>query len=246
MDKTSVNTSETWNYSVHVTTSPKESAFSKYEVKDTLQDEITLAGNEEDSLTVTDAAGNDISERFTRRFDASSNTVTITALDAAADELYGTTIKMGIHVRLKDATAPVLKNPVENNAVFDNGGKTLTSNTVKTNIRFRVDTEVVNGTITPTQRDIPHGDDRKITYAPNPDYFLKSITVDGQAVTIEDYQDAYDFNDINQNHKIKVVYERIPKRSVGVTKVWKDGNLSLIHISEPTRRRGISYCVFCG
>ena len=36
----------------------------------------------------------------------------------------------------------------------------------------------------------------------------------------------------------------VPERG-GLLTGWKVQGLSLIHISEPTRRRGISYAVFC-
>ena len=50
---------------------------------------------------------------------------------------------------------------------------------------------------------------------------------------------------IDQEYPLFVLYNKsnIPGRPESIGTQTK--NLSLIHISEPTRRRGISYAVFC-
>ena len=79
---------------------------------------------------------------------------------------------------------------------------------------FKVETEVVNGEIDPSDLEIAAGEDRTINYIPNDGYELKSITVDDNPVDITQYPDNYTFANINGNHTIKVVYE--PKK-VGYT-----------------------------
>lgn len=71
---------------------------------------------------------------------------------------------------------------------------------------FQIITEVIHGTITDPITDIPIGEDREVTYAPDEGYHLESVTVDGVDADIEDYEDSYAFLDITENHAIKVVY----------------------------------------
>lgn len=71
---------------------------------------------------------------------------------------------------------------------------------------YRIQTEVVNGTITDSVTEIPIGDTREITYEPNEGYHLESITVDGETVDPEIYESSYVFADITGDHTIRVVY----------------------------------------
>ena len=76
---------------------------------------------------------------------------------------------------------------------------------------YRIDTEVINGDITPPIKEIVEGDTKTIIYTPNPGYVLKSVTVDGVEVDTNQYPSAYTFSNINQDHRIKVVYEKEEK-----------------------------------
>lgn len=71
---------------------------------------------------------------------------------------------------------------------------------------YTIATEVVHGTITETETNIPKGADREITYAPEEGYHLESITVDGSPVDIGTYGDLYSFRNITEDHIIQVVY----------------------------------------
>ncbi|MBR1524334.1 MAG: DUF11 domain-containing protein [Lachnospiraceae bacterium] len=74
----------------------------------------------------------------------------------------------------------------------------------------KVITEVVNGTITPSDEQVLFGSDKKIDYAPNEGYLLDSITIDDNdsPVDISRYKDSFSFSNIQEDHKIKVVYEK--------------------------------------
>ena len=73
---------------------------------------------------------------------------------------------------------------------------------------YDVTTEVVNGTISDPVYDIEAGGRVTISYQPNDKYRLKSITVDGVAVSTGTYASSYTFSNINANHHIRVEYER--------------------------------------
>lgn len=78
----------------------------------------------------------------------------------------------------------------------------------------KIDTEVVNGSISDSVKNIKIGENRKITYNPNKGYYLASILVDGREVSIKDYVSQYDFQNIKENHRIRVVYEKIPMLAI--------------------------------
>ena len=72
---------------------------------------------------------------------------------------------------------------------------------------YQITTSVSHGTITPKVTQIKVGEERTVSYAPDNGYYLKSVTVDGQAVDITAYPNSYTFRDISEDHNISVVYE---------------------------------------
>lgn len=75
---------------------------------------------------------------------------------------------------------------------------------------YDITTSIVHGRITPTEIDIPEGSNRVITYTPDLNYQVKSVTVDGESKNIKEYPASYPFEDIKANHDVKVVCELIP------------------------------------
>lgn len=95
--------------------------------------------------------------------------------------------------------------------------------------KYEVITEVVNGTISPNA-EVKKGENAKIEYAPNDGYKLKKVTVDGKVVT--DHPENYDFTNINDNHKIKVEYEAIPRPTI--TKSFDKANYKVGDVIKAT------------
>ena len=75
---------------------------------------------------------------------------------------------------------------------------------------WNIETEAVNGTITETEKGIPEGENRVITYVPDEGHRLVSLTVDGKPVDINEYPVSYPFKDIHEDHTIKAVFEKTP------------------------------------
>lgn len=76
---------------------------------------------------------------------------------------------------------------------------------------YKITTEVINGTIDPDITDIPEGNTEEIAYKANNGYALSYIEVDGKRLSetdLKDFVDVYEFTNIQQDHHIKVVYER--------------------------------------
>lgn len=69
-----------------------------------------------------------------------------------------------------------------------------------------IETEVKNGTITPTDECFAYGGNKTIEYCPEEGYLLDSVTVDGKEVDITKHSSSYVFEDVQDDHKISVVY----------------------------------------
>ncbi len=132
----------------------------------------------------------------------------------------GQTYTLNIHCKLNNKAL----NPFTNTATSFINKAELNTNEVKVTPKFKITTEVINGTITENQFNINAGQDRTISYAPNPGHMIQSITIDGTQVNWHNYKDSYLFSDIKANHHIKVVYTPIPDKEIEVTKIWKDRN----------------------
>lgn len=100
----------------------------------------------------------------------------------------------------------------------------VTTNTVTVTPQYKITTEVINGTITPSIFNIHGGSNETISYSPNPGYMIQSVTVDGVAQSITSFPDYYTFSNISADHHIKVVYEPIPNKTITITKIWNDRN----------------------
>lgn len=72
----------------------------------------------------------------------------------------------------------------------------------------KIMTEVVNGEITPPVENILFGTDKKIDYSPSEGYVLDSVTIDEEKTDIFQYKSSYTFTNIQDDHRIKVVYSK--------------------------------------
>ena len=71
----------------------------------------------------------------------------------------------------------------------------------------KITTSVTGGTITPSINNIENGQNKTITYSPNPGMQLDSIEVDGSSVSIGGTNATqYTFSGIMEDHTIKVTY----------------------------------------
>lgn len=70
-----------------------------------------------------------------------------------------------------------------------------------------ITTEVVHGTITPSMEKIKIGENKTITYTPEPKHILESIEIDGKKLNNPlDFMAEYEFQKVEKDHHIKVVY----------------------------------------
>lgn len=79
---------------------------------------------------------------------------------------------------------------------------------------YKITTTVENGTITENPI-VPERGSKKIEYSPNEGYEMGYVEVDGER--LENPGTEYTFNNVNEDHTIKVVYEKLPALQVDKT-----------------------------
>ena len=95
------------------------------------------------------------------------------------------------------------------------------------------------GTITPTTTFLKNGDKLRITYQPNPGYFIDSIIINGVLNT--DSITGYTFNNINQYQTVRVVFTPFSAPSKPRNVIATAGNKkAILNFSPPTNFGSIS------
>ena len=85
----------------------------------------------------------------------------------------------------------------------------INSNYTYVRFQHEIISSVVNGTITTSKSNIEATTTEIYSYSPkNSEYILQSVKVDGIEQNLEQYSSDYQFSNINDNHKIDVVYMR--------------------------------------
>lgn len=79
---------------------------------------------------------------------------------------------------------------------------------------YSVTSSVENGTITESALEIPQGESHTVTYSCEEGYRLKSLTVDGQEINIQEHPDSYTFSDMQSDHTIHAAFEEIPRYTI--------------------------------
>ena len=72
-----------------------------------------------------------------------------------------------------------------------------------------------SGKVTPETSEFYEGSNAEFTVTPDEGYYIKSVTVDGNAVKLTD--NKYTFNNITEEHTLAVKFEAIPKYKITVT-----------------------------
>ena len=178
--------------------------YSNFSFEDTLEAGLSYEGAEVYRIYGSNVS--DVTSQGTLAYDADTRKVTFSFPHSYLQggmTYAGETYELRIHTKLL-STAPVT---VKNKASTVICNTRLMTNEVSiTHHKWKITTEVVNGTITPDITNIPGGSEKTVSYAPDAGHYLESVTVDGTAVNIGDYPDSYTFSNIQADHTIKVVY----------------------------------------
>lgn len=79
---------------------------------------------------------------------------------------------------------------------------------------FSITCSAEHGTITESTAEALQGSDFIVTYAPEPDYELESILVDGQEIDVDTNMDTYQFSNVQEDHTIQVTFKEKPDIAV--------------------------------
>ena len=71
--------------------------------------------------------------------------------------------------------------------------------------KYQLITEVENGEID-SSCEVSHNEDKSISYIPKEGYHLEKIIVDGESIDIKNHETFYTFQNIKNNHTIKVIF----------------------------------------
>lgn len=81
-------------------------------------------------------------------------------------------------------------------------------------IVYNIEAKAQNGTVSESNAQVEPGGEYKMTYQPNKNYEVKSVTVDGKEVDIQKYPSEYTFTNVNEDHSISVEFSKIPKYKI--------------------------------
>ena len=204
VSKSSIYTDDSgFNYTLSWSTPVEASSF-KYgqiRIEDTLDSYLQKNGN----IVVQNDAGTDITSMFNVDFNSGTNRLTMSAKQPSNSIFYGGSYRITIPVKIKSGLGGLSRGTMSNSAKLTTRD-TTTSNTVSTNILFRISTNAEHGSITSSQNGISYNSNKTINYSPDSGYILKSLTIDGQNVDIKKYPSSYTFSNINKDHSIKAVF----------------------------------------
>lgn len=74
---------------------------------------------------------------------------------------------------------------------------------------FSVTTSGENGTVSQSNTKIQRGEDFTVTYSPNDKYKVSHLVIDGKKVDAADHPEKYTFENVQGNHTVQVVFDKI-------------------------------------
>lgn len=178
-------------------------SWNSLEIKDKFDDCLSI---HPDMVTISNELGTDASEYFNISV-GSDNIVTAAAKESAlaSVDFYSHIYSLKIKAVIKNGTG-LSKDIISNNAVTQINQTKYKSNSVTTDLIFRIDTSIINGTITPSINGVVGGENKTIEFKPDRDYYVSSITVDSKSIDPATYKNGgvYSFSNINADHSVNV------------------------------------------
>ena len=223
--------SVSYNVAFNVPQQPAGYLYSKFVLSDTLPDGLTYTG-----FSVKDDTGANVTGNFTGAINGQIFTLTPKNLSASSFYFKSYTVTINATVEDKDYASQqgtdgkvVLKNQASITSKNSPSvpEETKTSNTVNTEVLFKIDTKTDgHGTITASMNGISGGSNKTITYAPNPGYELDTVTVDGKQI---EKVDSYTFNNIAKNHDISATFTPRTDNEVTLYKQISKDDVNMAH-----------------
>lgn len=246
VSKEIITTEDTYDYLLYMNTpaQPSGKEYTSFVLTDTLDSNITLADN---SFTAKTDSGADISQYFSLDFRNQDIKITADESFVKSSAFCNQQFIFSFRVKVKEEHNFDIsggKAVIYNKSMAQTNYGTETSNTVQTEVRFNLYTQITNGSITESESNIPGGTNRTVTFTPNHDCYVSSVTVDGQAVDTEQYKEggSYTFNGIKDNHSVEVICSPYKYHSINI-KYLDENNNPLAEEFNQELREGLNYDV---
>ena len=217
-----------YNVSFTVPKQPSDYLYSKFVLSDTLPNGLKYK-----SFSVADDTGKDVTSNFTGSINGQEFTLSAKNLSSSSFYFKGYTVTINTTCEDKDYKEQqgsdgkvILKNQAKITAQNTSTPETKTSNTVNTEVKFKITTSTDgNGTITPTESGISGGSDRTLTFTPNAGFKIQDFLLNGKSydgsddkITVGSSNNII-ISDITKNYDIKAIYTPLTNRKVVL---WKD------------------------
>ncbi len=208
----SVNTTSTIlggavNYTIrqYVPNESTSNYYTNFIITDTLSS--VLEWNVAD-VSIKSGNGTNVTDNF--NITKTGNKLTISAKDTSLDSFYAKTYIITINTKVKNSSLAYYTS--EEGTVFNNQATlttnrgTRTSNTVKTNVLYKITTSGSNVEITDTMNNIVGGSLKTIKWTADDGYYVSKVIVDDKEVEVKNLRTGtYTFSNIANNHDVKVV-----------------------------------------
>ena len=185
--------------------------YTKLIIEDDISDELLI-----EQINIYDDASKNVNNLFTIQNNNNSLVISANSSTLTSDSFYNKNYIVEVTCSVKDNaehnSSNISNNKyiLKNKATIDTNSGLKTSNEVETELYYKIDTKITNGTITQSKNNIVPMSDEKITFKANDGYYIESIIVDGKKIEIsgKQYSGEYDFENINDNHEVIVNCER--------------------------------------
>ena len=186
---------------------PTGKTYTEFKLTDTLPDGLKYTG-----FTIIDDTGSNVTAKFTGSID--EQTFTLTPKDLSDSSFYFKGYTATIKAKAEDKDwkeqqgsngKVILKNSAKISAKIGDVSDVKSSNEVSTEVKFKITTSTDGkGTITDSISNISAGEDKTVTFTPNPGYAVDTVCVDGE--NIHNQAQEYKFTNITKNHTIDVTF----------------------------------------
>ena len=185
--------------------------YTKLIIEDDISDELLI-----EQINIYDDASKNVNNLFTIQNNNNSLVISANSSTLTSDSFYNKNYIVEVTCSVKDNaehnSSNISNNKyiLKNKATIDTNSGLKTSNEVETELYYKIDTKITNGTITQSKNNVVPMSDEKITFKANDGYYIESIIVDGKKIEIsgKQYSGEYDFENINDNHEVIVNCER--------------------------------------